>query len=85
MKIIFQHFPVIYFSAYSSSEEAERMWHRRQAEWEKEQKARDKLMNEVLQGLQKQVKIFVPSFCVSVYNKMNSIFIKIQNFIAHVL
>lgn len=31
------------------------MWHRRQAEWEKEQKARDKLMTEVLQGLQKQV------------------------------
>lgn len=38
------------------SEEAERMWHRRQAEWEKEQKARDKLMTEVLQGLQKQVQ-----------------------------
>lgn len=39
------------------SEEAERMWHRRQAEWEKEQKARDKLMTEVLQGLQKQVSL----------------------------
>ncbi|XP_045127785.1 trichoplein keratin filament-binding protein-like [Portunus trituberculatus] len=38
------------------SEEAERMWHKRQAEWEKEQKARDKLMTEVLQGLQKQVQ-----------------------------
>ncbi|KAG0730131.1 Trichoplein keratin filament-binding protein [Chionoecetes opilio] len=38
------------------SEEAERMWQRRQGEWDKEQKARDKLMMEVLQGLQKQIQ-----------------------------
>lgn len=59
---------------YLSSEEAERMWHRRQAEWEKEQKARDKLMTEVLQGLQKQVKIFIPPYYILVYNEGNSMF-----------
>ncbi|XP_068241864.1 trichoplein keratin filament-binding protein-like [Palaemon carinicauda] len=38
------------------SEEAERLWHRRKAEWEKEQHARDKLMTDVLKGLQNQIQ-----------------------------
>ncbi|XP_064120184.1 trichoplein keratin filament-binding protein-like [Macrobrachium nipponense] len=38
------------------SEEAERLWHRRKADWEKEQHARDKLMTDVLKGLQYQVQ-----------------------------
>ncbi|XP_042212100.1 trichoplein keratin filament-binding protein-like [Homarus americanus] len=39
------------------SEEAERLWRKRQAEWEKEQKARDKLMADVIRGLQQQVQV----------------------------
>lgn len=31
------------------------MWKKRQAEWEREQRARDRLMAEVLHGLQQQV------------------------------
>ncbi|XP_063609969.1 trichoplein keratin filament-binding protein-like [Penaeus indicus] len=38
------------------SEEAESMWKKRQAEWEREQRARDRLMGEVLHGLQQQVQ-----------------------------
>ncbi|KAK8736483.1 hypothetical protein OTU49_005030, partial [Cherax quadricarinatus] len=38
------------------SEEAERLWKKRQAEWEKEQRARDKLMSDVIRGLQQQVQ-----------------------------
>lgn len=38
-----------------TSEEAEAMWKKRQAEWEREQRARDRLMAEVLHGLQQQV------------------------------
>lgn len=38
------------------SEEAERLWQRRKEEWEKEQKARDKLMADVIRGLQQQVQ-----------------------------
>ena len=37
------------------SEEAERMWRKRKAEWDREQKARDKLMNDVINGLNTQV------------------------------
>ncbi|XP_045597324.2 trichoplein keratin filament-binding protein isoform X2 [Procambarus clarkii] len=38
------------------SEEAERLWRQRQAEWDKEQRARDKLMANVIRGLQQQVQ-----------------------------
>ena len=40
------------------SEEAEMMWRKRQADWEREQKARDKLMTDVIQGLKQQVFLY---------------------------
>lgn len=49
----FVFFPFILF--FVTSEEAEAMWKKRQAEWEREQRARDRLMAEVLHGLQQQV------------------------------
>ncbi|CAL4067220.1 unnamed protein product, partial [Meganyctiphanes norvegica] len=38
------------------SEEAERVWMKRQSEWDKEQRTRDKLMKEVLSGIQQQIQ-----------------------------
>ncbi|KAK3881769.1 hypothetical protein Pcinc_013801 [Petrolisthes cinctipes] len=38
------------------SEEAEKMWRKRKAEWEKEQRARDKLMADVILGLKQQLQ-----------------------------
>ncbi|XP_036028063.1 trichoplein keratin filament-binding protein [Onychomys torridus] len=37
-------------------EEAKEMWERREAEWAREQSARDRLMNEVLMGRQQQIQ-----------------------------
>ncbi|XP_019394916.1 PREDICTED: trichoplein keratin filament-binding protein [Crocodylus porosus] len=37
-------------------EEAKQVWERREEEWEKERKARDRLMNEVLAGRQRQIQ-----------------------------
>ncbi|KYO39770.1 trichoplein keratin filament-binding protein [Alligator mississippiensis] len=37
-------------------EEAKQVWERREEEWEKERKARDRLMNEVLAGRQHQIQ-----------------------------
>ncbi|KAM4763290.1 trichoplein keratin filament-binding protein isoform 3-T3 [Cyanocitta cristata] len=37
-------------------EEAKKMWEKREEEWEREKKARDRLMNEVLAGRQRQIQ-----------------------------
>ncbi|XP_013379463.1 trichoplein keratin filament-binding protein [Lingula anatina] len=37
-------------------DEASRMWQKREAEWERERQARERLMNEVLQGRQEQIE-----------------------------
>lgn len=37
-------------------EEAKEMWEKREAEWAREQSARDRLMNEVLMGRQQQIQ-----------------------------
>ncbi|KAM6377560.1 trichoplein keratin filament-binding protein isoform 2-T2 [Pluvialis apricaria] len=38
------------------SEEAKKVWEKREEEWEREKKARDRLMNEVLAGRQRQIQ-----------------------------
>uniref|UniRef100_A0A3P9KYS3 Uncharacterized protein n=1 Tax=Oryzias latipes TaxID=8090 RepID=A0A3P9KYS3_ORYLA len=38
-------------------EEAQRVWERREAQWEKERKARERLMQEVLMGRQQQLEL----------------------------
>ncbi|NXY78763.1 TCHP protein, partial [Glareola pratincola] len=38
------------------SEEAKKVWEKREAEWEREKVARDRLMNEVLAGRQRQIQ-----------------------------
>lgn len=38
------------------SEEAERVWTKRQSEWDKEKRVRDKLMTEVLSGIEHQIQ-----------------------------
>ena len=41
------------------SEEAEKMWHKQEAVWQKEQEARKHLMDDVLDGLKEQIRVKV--------------------------